>query len=102
MQRTIGGALVLMLLSETAQAQIGPSGGPPPDGPASRSELKAGANSFTEGQARQRLEQLGYERVGPLRKDDDGIWRGTAMHGGEIVEVGLDYRGAVVRSGKTE
>lgn len=84
-----------------AWTQVAPSG-PPPDGPASRSDLRPGSNSFTEGQARQRLEKLGYERIGPLRKDDDGIWRGSAEHGGRQVEVGMDYRGAVVRSGKEE
>lgn len=81
------------------RAQIVPSG-PPPDGPASRSDLRPGANSFTEGQAKRRLETLGYERVRDLRKDRDGIWRGTAEHGGRRVDVGLDYRGAVVRDGK--
>ncbi len=88
---------ILVLLGSSAAAQVAPSG-PPPDGPPATSDLKPGANSFTEGQARSRLEQLGYERVSELRKDDNGIWRGQAVHGGRTVEVGMDYRGAVVRT----
>jgi len=90
-------AFALCVAASTAEAQLSPSG-PPPDGPAPKSALRPGANSFTESQARDRLETLGYERVGRLRKDGDGIWRGTAEHGGRAVEIGLDYRGAVVRS----
>ena len=37
-----------------------------------------GANSFTEGQAK------------------DGIWRGTASQGGKSVQIAVDYKGNVV------
>ncbi len=57
--------------------------------------LEAGANSFTEGQARSRIEAAGFNNVDELRKDGNGVWRGRAMRGGQQVEVGLDYRGNV-------
>ena len=57
--------------------------------------LEPGANSFTEGQARSRIEAAGFTGLGELTKDDNGIWRGRATQGGQQVEVGLDYRGNV-------
>lgn len=78
-------------------AQVAPSG-PPPDGPPATSELRSGSNSFTEAQARDRLERSGYSQVSGLLKDDNGIWRGKATYGGTAVSVGLDYRGAIVRT----
>jgi hypothetical protein len=57
--------------------------------------LEHGANSFTEGQARSRMEEAGFTDLQALRKDDNGIWRGRAMRAGQQVEVGLDYRGNV-------
>jgi len=56
----------------------------------------AGANSFTEGQAKSRIEGAGYSNVSGLVKDKDGIWRGKASKEGKIVDVGLDYQGNVV------
>ncbi|WP_374450125.1 PepSY domain-containing protein [Stella sp.] len=55
-----------------------------------------GANSFTETQARARLEDQGYTAVSGLTKDKDGIWRGSAMRNGQKVEVALDYQGNIV------
>ncbi len=54
-----------------------------------------GANSFTEGQARSRMEDAGYSGLSNLHKDDQGIWRGRGMHGGQQVDVALDYQGNV-------
>lgn len=54
-----------------------------------------GANSFTEGQARGRIEGAGFAEVVDLRKDDQGIWRGRANRNGQTVEVALDYQGNV-------
>lgn len=56
----------------------------------------AGANSFTEAQAKSRIEQHGFSSVGGLMKDEKGIWRGKAMKDGKSVSVMLDYRGNVV------
>ena len=59
------------------------------------SALEKGANSFTEGQAQSRIESAGLTQVTGLRKDDDGIWRATAMHDGKSVAVGFDYKGNI-------
>ena len=56
----------------------------------------AGANSFTEGQARSRIEDRGFAQVRDLKKDDQGIWRGMAMKDGKSVAVALDYQGNIV------
>ena len=54
-----------------------------------------GANSFTEGQARSRIEAAGFSNVSDLTKDDQGIWRGRGMRNGQQVGVALDFTGAV-------
>ena len=54
-----------------------------------------GANSFTDGEARRRIESSGYSTVADLRKDGDGVWRGTATKGGAKVGVWLDYKGNI-------
>ncbi len=56
----------------------------------------AGANSFTEGQAKSRIETNGYSNVSELRKDDSGIWRGKANKDGKAVTVSVDFQGNVV------
>ena len=56
----------------------------------------AGRNSFTEGQAKSRLESNGFSNVGELKKDDNGVWRGKAMKDGKSVDVSLDFQGNVV------
>ena len=55
-----------------------------------------GANSFTEGQAKDRALSHGLTDVGALKKDDDGIWRGGAKQDGKSVEVAVDFKGNVV------
>jgi hypothetical protein len=57
-----------------------------------------GANSFTEAQAKTRLENQGFTAVGGLTKDKDGIWRGMATKGGRTANVGVDYQGNVVEN----
>jgi len=54
-----------------------------------------GANSFTEGQARSRIEGAGYSNLTGLKKDDQGIWRAQASRGGQTTGVSLDYQGNV-------
>ena len=56
-----------------------------------------GANSFTEGQAKDRIAKAGYTDVQSLKLDDKGIWRGKAQKSGQQVNVALDYRGNVVQ-----
>ncbi|WP_457584520.1 PepSY domain-containing protein [Ensifer canadensis] len=55
-----------------------------------------GANSFTEEQARARLEENGYTSVTGLKLDDKGIWQASATKDGKPVTVTLDYQGNIV------
>ena len=55
----------------------------------------AGANSFTEDQAKSRIEAAGYTSVSALAKDKDGVWRGKGSKSGKSHEVSLDYQGNV-------
>ena len=57
----------------------------------------AGANSFTESQARDRIAKAGFLDVKDLKKDDQGVWRGKARKGDTQVNVALDYRGNIVQ-----
>ena len=59
----------------------------------------AGANSFTEGQAKSRIENMGFANVTDLKKDDNGVWRGRAMKSGQTVDVSVDYQGNVIQAG---
>jgi len=54
-----------------------------------------GANSFTESQAKSQIEAKGFTRVAGLKKDQDGVWRGTAMKDGTSKPVSVDYQGNV-------
>jgi len=54
-----------------------------------------GANSFSDGEAQRRIESRGYATVADLKKDGDGVWRGSAMKDGAKVGVWLDYKGNV-------
>lgn len=58
--------------------------------------LTPGANSFTEGQAREAIEKQGYTVSGPLTQNDQGIWMAQASRsGGESTTVSVDYKGVV-------
>ena len=56
-----------------------------------------GANSFTESQAKSRIEGAGYTDVGTLKKDANGIWTGPARKGGQTVTVKVDFQGNVTQ-----
>ena len=56
---------------------------------------KPGANSFTQGQARQHILNSGYTDVTGLTKGQDGVWRGMATHNGSQVPVAMDFKGNV-------
>ena len=58
-----------------------------------------GSNSFTEGEARSRIEKMGFADVSDLKKDENGVWRGQAMKNGRQLQVSLDYQGNVVEGG---
>ncbi len=64
--------------------------------PAANTGATSGANSFTEGQAKARIEDAGYSGVSELKKDDMGVWRGTGSKNGQSGPVGLDFKGNVV------
>ena len=55
-----------------------------------------GANSFTEGQAKDRVVAAGFTSVSTFNKDGDGIWRGSAMKDSKSVKVAVDFKGNVV------
>jgi hypothetical protein len=59
----------------------------------------AGRNSFTEGEAKSRIEKMGFSDVSDLNKDDNGVWRGRAIKDGKTVDVSVDYQGNVIQAG---
>ena len=59
----------------------------------------AGRNSFTEAEAKSRIEKMGFSNISNLKKDDNGVWRGRAMKDGKTVDVSLDYQGNVIQAG---
>jgi hypothetical protein len=58
----------------------------------------AGKNSFTEAQAKSRIEKAGYTAVDGLKLDDQGVWRSTATKDGKPVGVSLDFQGNVTQA----
>ena len=97
-------AAAFLSLSGAAFAQA--SGGPDAKGnaPLKASHTvddgapRAGATSFTRGQARQHILNSGYDAVSALTKGADGVWRGTATKGGASVRVALDFKGNVTEA----
>ncbi len=67
-----------------------------PNSPTNPGAPVAGANSFTEGQAKSRIEAKGYSGVSGLKKDNAGVWRGMAKQGQKSVNVSVDFQGNVV------
>jgi len=60
-------------------------------------KITPGANSFTESQAKSRIESMGYQQVTNLKKDPNtSVWTGNATKDGKQVQVQLDYQGDVV------
>ena len=59
----------------------------------------AGHNSYTEGEAKSRIEKMGFANVSDLKKDDNGVWRGRATKDGKMVDVSVDYQGNVIQAG---
>lgn len=61
-----------------------------------KAALTPGANSFTEGQAREAIEKQGYTISGALTQGEDGIWQAQAAKaGGAATSVSVDYKGVV-------
>ncbi|MBP1862112.1 PepSY domain-containing protein [Rhizobium herbae] len=55
-----------------------------------------GANSFTEEQAKERMEAAGYSTVSDLKLDDKGVWQAMGTKDGKSVAVSMDYQGNIV------
>ena len=94
----ISTALLSGAIAQTA-APANPNGGTPAVATPNTTNPAApvpGANSFTEAQAKARIEEQGYTDVSELAKDKDGIWRGKAKKAGAMVSVALDFQGNVV------
>lgn len=90
-------ALIASATSFGAMAQTSTTA-PTPTSPVDANAPLPGANSFTEGQAKSRLEANGYSDVTDLKKDENGVWKGMAMNAGAKVGVSVDYRGNIVRN----
>jgi hypothetical protein len=88
-------AVVCLAAVSIASAQTtSPSSSPPAS--TSQGAPMPGANSFTEAQAKDRMEKAGFSQVNNLKKDDQGVWRASAMQSGKQVNVALDFQGNVV------
>ncbi|RYF50998.1 MAG: hypothetical protein EOO38_04315 [Cytophagaceae bacterium] len=101
MKRVLLISTTLALLAGSAIAQTPPAQSGPNNNAVNSPDQKnsnapvSGANSFTEGQAKSRIEQAGYSGVTDLKKDDNGVWRGKAMKGGAASNVSIDFQGNV-------
>ncbi|CAM5194814.1 Peptidase propeptide and YPEB domain-containing protein OS=Bosea thiooxidans OX=53254 GN=SAMN05660750_03343 PE=4 SV=1 [Bosea thiooxidans] len=99
MKRLMLAAAIVCATTLSAGAQTSTTSPmPAPKADADKNAPLPGANSFTEGQAKSRLESNGYSNVGKLTKDDNGVWKGKATHSGKQVNVSVDYRGNITRN----
>lgn len=103
MKTTILVAVLFGASALSAFAQQAPAANPGGDTPAvvtpdakNPTAPVEGANSFTETQAKERMEEAGYTGVTDLKKDDKGVWMASGMKDGKTVAVALDYQGNVV------
>ncbi len=103
MKNLILAAAFVSATSVSAVAQTAPSTNSNGDTPAiatpdskNATAPVEGANSFTESQAKERIEKAGYSEVNDLKKDDKGIWNASGMKDGKSVSITLDYQGNVV------
>jgi putative membrane protein len=87
-------AAALALACSTAVAQTPAVKSPSANNPAAP---VPGANSFTEGQAKSRIESAGYTDVSGLQKDGNGVWTGSAKKGGKSFSVKVDFQGNVTQ-----
>jgi hypothetical protein len=103
----IAAVLACIATAATAQTQNPPAAAGPQNSAINSSNSSnrqvtapvAGRNSFTEGEAKSRIEKMGFSDVSNLQKDDQGVWRGRAMKDGKTVDVSLDYQGNVIQAG---
>ena len=104
---TVAAVLALVTTGAVAQSQNPPANNGPQNSAVNSSDSSnrqatapvAGRNSFTEGEAKSRIEKMGFSNVSNLKKDDNGVWRSRATKDGKTVDVSLDYQGNVVQAG---
>jgi hypothetical protein len=97
MKKLIIATFIVSATSFGAMAQTSTTS-PTPNSPVDANAPLPGANSFTEGQAKSRLEANGYTDVTGLKKDENGVWKGMATNAGAKVTVSVDYRGNITRN----
>jgi hypothetical protein len=101
MKRSLLFVCIGLLAATTASAQNPPAQSGPNNNAVNSSGQNnsnapvAGRNSFTEGQAKSKIEDAGYTNVTELTKDDNGIWRGKASKSGSATAVSVDFQGNV-------
>ena len=102
MRHIVLSAAALSLIASVAFAQQSSPAPSEPQNPAMKGMHEnnsampvAGANSFTMNQAKSQIEAKGYTRVAKLKKDENGVWRGTATKDGKPGPVSVDYQGNV-------
>src|SRR5262245_5125474 len=95
----IAASAALLITSGALAQPANPQGNTPavntPNSPPNPGAPVSGANSFTEGQAKSRIESNGFTNLRDHRKDEQGVWRGKAMKDGRSVSVSLDFQGNV-------
>jgi hypothetical protein len=101
MKRFLSTLCIVALMTTAAVAQNQPAKSGPNNnavnsaGQNNSNAPVAGRNSFTEGQAKSKIESAGYSNVSDLKKDDNGVWRGKASKGGSATQVSVDFQGNV-------
>src|SRR3954464_8635857 len=102
MKRSLATLWIVAMMATAAAAQNQPAKSGPNNNAVNSSGQNnsnapvAGRNSFTEGQAKSKIEEAGYTNVTDLKKDDNGVWRGkAAKKGGSATAVSVDFQGNV-------
>ena len=102
MKQVLVAAIVALTAGGALAQTASPPANPRPNTPAvatpntnNPATPAAGANSFTEAQAKSRIEGAGYTNVSSLAKDKDGVWRAKGTKSGASQDVSLDYQGNV-------
>src|SRR6188472_4219544 len=101
MKRSLATLCIAALMTTAAAAQNQPAKSGPNNnavnsaGQNNSNAPVAGRNSFTEGQAKSKIEEAGFTNVTALKKDDNGVWRGKATKGSASSDVSVDFQGNV-------
>ena len=95
-------AATALVITPALAANSSPPAQPGPQNPAihtnniNNSNMPvAGANSFTEGEAMDRIKAKGFTHISRLSKDGQGVWRGTARLHGHNRRISVDFQGNV-------